>query len=368
MNITVRKKPLRTGKESLFLDIYAPEMGKRRFKEYLKLYLFSNPKNTRERDFNKQTMQLAYNICARRQLDLQGAANGFPVYNGRKSDFIEYFRKRTEKHREQQINFGNWDSALTQLTNYCGEHLKFSEVTREWLEDFKEYLLQRAKTRQGTPLSQNTACSYFGKITCCLKKAVKERIISYSPAEDVDGIAPGESQREFLTMEELRKLAQAECEIPILKNAFLFSCLTGLRWSDIYKMEWPEVQHSQEQGWYIRFRQKKTKGVETLPIPQQARDLMGEPENPLSKVFQGLHYSAWNNEKLTAWVLSAGITKHITFHCGRHTYATLQLTYGTDIYTVSKLLGHRNVKTTSIYAKVIDKKKVEAANIIPNLV
>jgi len=115
-------------------------------------------------------------------------------------------------------------------------------------------------------------------------------------------------------------------------------------------------------GYYIRFRQKKTKGVETLPISDQARNLLGEKGNPDDKVFDGLHYSAWSNLKLQQWMMKAGITKTITFHCARHTYATLQLTLGTDIYTVSKLLGHKELRTTQIYAKVIDDKKKEAAN------
>ncbi|MEZ4856754.1 MAG: site-specific integrase [Gelidibacter sp.] len=143
---------------------------------------------------------------------------------------------------------------------------------------------------------------------------------------------------------------------------FIFSALTGLRWSDIEKLLWSEIQHSKEMGYYIRFRQKKTKGAETLPISEQARELLGEAGKPEAKVFEGLHYSAWSNLKLQQWMLKAGITKNITFHCARHTYATLQLTLGTDIYTVSKLLGHKELRTTQIYAKVIDDKKKEAAN------
>ncbi len=367
MTIAIRKKAMANGRESLFLDIYSPELGKRRTKEYLKLYTFANPANPRERDFNRQTFQLAQNICARRQLELQGAVNGFPLYNGRQMDFIAYFRQMAEKHGENHINHGPWDSTLTYLLKYAGEHLKFSEITKEWLEKFKEYLLTSARSKYGKQFAQNTACSYYNKVTACLRKAVKDKIISYSPSEDVDAIAAGETQREFLTMEEVRKLAKTECSIPLLKNAFLFSCLTGLRFCDVYKMEWPEVQYSEEQGWYIRYTQKKTKGVETLPISQQARDLLGEPENPIGRVFQGLYNNTRYSENFKAWILKAGIAKRITFHCARHTYATLQLTFGTDIYTVSKLLGHRSVSTTSIYARVIDQKKVVAANVIPNL-
>ncbi len=195
-----------------------------------------------------------------------------------------------------------------------------------------------------------------------LHEAFKEGIIQRNPADLIEGVKPGEPQREFLTLDELQDLANTECELPIMKKAFLFSALTGLRWSDIQKLTWSEVQHSKEIGNYIRFRQKKTKGAETLPISEQALQLLGKRTSPADRVFVGLKYSAWHNLKLQQWVMKAKITKSISFHCARHTYATLQLTLGTDIYTVSKLLGHKDLKTTQIYAKIIDEKKKEAAN------
>src|SRR5690606_22573169 len=162
--------------------------------------------------------------------------------------------------------------------------------------------------------------------------------------------------------DELKVMAKTDCEVPILKTAFIFSALTGLRWSDINKLVWSEVQHSKELGNYLRFTQKKTQGSETLPISEQAYELLGERGKPEERVFKHLKYSAWYNLKLQQWAMKAGITKTVTFHCARHTYATLQLTLGTDIYTVSKLLGHKNLKTTQIYAKIIDDKKKVAAN------
>jgi len=99
-----------------------------------------------------------------------------------------------------------------------------------------------------------------------------------------------------------------------------------------------------------------------LPISEQAFQLLGERKEPSVKVFEGLKYSAWLNQQLTKWLYKAGITKEITFHCFRHTYATLQLSMGTDIYTVSKMLGHRDLKTTQVYAKIISQTKRDAAN------
>lgn len=156
-------------------------------------------------------------------------------------------------------------------------------------------------------------------------------------------------------------MVKAECRDQQLNSAALFSALTGLRFSDIQKLTWGEIEPIGKREYILRFTQKKTKGAETLPVSEQAVKLLGKKKDPSGKVFEGLVYSALNNNYLVKWVKSAGIRKDITFHCFRHTYATLQLSSGTDIYTVSKLLGHKDIKTTQIYAKVIDQAKRAAA-------
>jgi integrase len=122
-----------------------------------------------------------------------------------------------------------------------------------------------------------------------------------------------------------------------------------------------DVEYISDNGFFIRFTQQKTGGVEMMPISDQAYSLMGGRRQPKDKVFKGLTYSAYSNRHLAKWIGLAGITKEITFHCFRHTYATLQLSKGTDIYTVSKMLGHRSLKTTQVYAKIIDEAKRQAS-------
>lgn len=132
-------------------------------------------------------------------------------------------------------------------------------------------------------------------------------------------------------------------------------------------MTWSELEHIKGQGYFLNFSQKKTKGVEVLPISEQAYGFTEGEENPKEmpqdkSVFEGLKYSAYHNKHLFQWIGAAGITKDITFHCFRHTFATLQLFNGTDIYTVSKMLGHKDLKTTQVYAKIVDEAKRKAAN------
>ncbi|MEM6813349.1 MAG: site-specific integrase [Bacteroidota bacterium] len=358
MKVTLRKRN-QGGKTSLYLDYY--HKGKRKT-EYLKLYLDPKAKTREEKDVNKKTLQLAETIRAQRQIEIQNGVYGFRDNEKMKGSFLAYIEMLANQRQDSPGNYGNWTSMLKHLKAFCTYEVTFSDVDRQFIQDFKYFLDKKAIAHGNKKLSQNSKYSYFNKLRAALKQAVKDGILPTNPSEGVDAFKQGEPEREFLTKEELQAAANTECEIPQLKTAFIFSCLTGLRWSDINKLVWSEVQHSKENGYYIRFRQKKTKGAETLPISEQAFGLLGDRTEPEDRVFVGLKYSAWHNLKLQQWMMKAGITKTITFHCARHTYATLQLSAGTDIYTVSKLLGHKELKTTQVYAKIIDEKKKEAAN------
>jgi integrase len=362
MKVTLRQRK-KGSKISLYLDYY--ENGQRSY-EYLKLYLIPEPEKGKltkaQKEENRKNLELAESIRAKKHLEIQNGLYNFQDKEKLKGHFITYMEVLAEKRSNSKGNYGNWQSVIKHLKKFKPHDIAFSHINKKFVEDFKDYLDKDAIGKANKKLSQNSKYSYFGKLNAALKQAVKDGILRINPAEQVSNFKQGEPQREFLTLDELQKAVNTECELPILKNAFIFSALTGLRWSDIEKLIWSEIQHSKEMGYYIRFRQKKTKGVETLPISDQARNLLGEKGNPDDKVFDGLHYSAWSNLKLQQWMMKAGITKNITFHCARHTYATLQLTLGTDIYTVSKLLGHKELRTTQIYAKVIDDKKKEAAN------
>ncbi len=358
MNVKLRQRN-KGGKTSLYLDYYDKGIRKT---EYLKLYLHEENPSKEQKEVNKKTLQLAETIRAQRQVEIMNGDYGFMDTEKRKGSFIGYFKMLKEQRLESQGNYDNWDSVEKYLILFAPNGLSFEDMTVKKVQEFKDFLDKVKMVKRDVRLSQNSKHAYFNKFKAALKQAFKDGLLPKTPAESVEGFKMSESQREFLTLDELQRVAKENCEVPVLKTAFLFSCLSGLRWSDINKLTWSEVQHSNEMGHYVRFRQKKTKGTETLPISDQAFSLLGERGKPEDRVFIGLKYSAWNNLKLQQWMMSAGIHRTITFHCARHTYATLQLTLGTDIYTVSKLLGHRELRTTQIYAKVIDDKKKEAAN------
>lgn len=362
--VRLREKKMKSGDSSLYLDIYWN--GERSY-EFLKLYIKAKPKTTVEKQQNKQTWELANTIKSQRIVDLQHTEHGYTAKAKRKAKLLIYFEQLARKKKDSEGNRGNWLSTYKHLANYASESTTFSDVDNKFVEGFKEYLVTAPIGRGSRKLSKNSAYSYFNKFRAGLKQAVRDNVIKTNPSEGVTGIKQPEPHREFLTFEELQKIAQTDCEVPIMKRAFLFSCLTGLRWSDIQKLVWENLRSDDKGNWYLKFQQKKTEGQELQPISQQARQLLGEEGKSEERVFKGLKYSAWNNSRLQQWIHKAGINKMITFHCARHTYATLQLSLGSDIYTVSKLLGHRELRTTQIYAKVIDDQKRKAADLIPEL-
>ena len=289
-----------------------------------------------------------------------------------KSVFLEFYEEMKEERYQSKGNYDNWDAAQKHIEAYSPNHITLNDVDVKFIKGFKKYLDTVAVTKSQKKLSQNTKHTYFNKFKACLNAAFEEGYLKENYIKKVKGFSMGESKREYLTADELQKLASTTCPLPILKRAFLFSALTGIRWSDVNKMKWSEVRDEGMDSentpiFRIVFQQKKTDGVEYLYISKQARDFLGERRGKDDRVFKGLRYSAHMNMQLLRWCMHAGINKHITFHSARHTNAVLLLENGADIYTVSKRLGHREIRTTAIYAKIIDKKMKEAANLIPNL-
>lgn len=282
-------------------------------------------------------------------------------------DFIKYFEELKEKrHKNSSKSIQvNWNRELTLLKQYTeGRPMFFGDIDLNLIEDYKEYLINAPQggSKTGT-ISRNTASTYFSIFKAALHQAFIDGYLTIDLAAKSKNIYYEESQREYLTLEELNKLAATPCDSPILKRAALFSALTGLRHSDIKQLKWKDLVKDQEH-YRILFTQQKTKGVEYMPISDQAYQLCGERGDYDRLIFEGLQDPSWISRPIAKWIEAAGITKHITFHCFRHTYATLQLTLGTDIYTVSKMLGHKKVTTTQIYAKIVDEKKEAAADAI----
>lgn len=324
--VKLREKKLKDGSSSLYLDI---NVGGKRHKEYLKLYQVV-PTTPQEREQNRQALAAANAMRAKRELEI---INGkFDITQPKQEGvrFLDYYRKMCEerlKTPDSNGNWGNWHSCLKHLEVYCDEATTFDDIDAEWIQGFKDYLNTAEKDAQKKTdpkisyvfvgLSQNSKVSYFNKLRACLNQAFEEHIIDKNPMRGIEGFKAEEVAREYLTLEEVKKMAATPCNYPILKATFLFSCLTGLRKSDIEKLTWGEIQKF---GDFTRivFKQKKTGGQEYLDISDQAAAYLGKRRNDVDRVFEGFTYGAWTSLELKRWALAAGITKNLTFHLARH--------------------------------------------------
>jgi integrase len=372
IRVKLRSKKISGGRLSLFLDFYPPiinpNTGKPTRREFLTMTILEVPKSPFDKKDNEETLKIAERIRAKRENALSKPEIYEEFEKERlvhskkgESDFLEYYLKLANKR--QSTNYDNWNSAYKFLYIFTKGSLKFSQVNETFLNDFKDFLLTtKSRKEKNKPLSQNSASSYFNKIKACLKQAQKEGIIQTNLNSKVEPIKYKDTIRQFLTIEEVNLLVITPFKDDVLKRASLFSALTGLRFSDIRNLKWGDFQHMNGLGYQIAYRQQKTKNIEYLPISDQAFEFMGEQKDVEVLVFKGLKYSAHKNNELKQWIKSAGISKVISFHNFRHTWATLQLSLGTDIYTISKMLGHKNIKTTAIYTKIMDENKRTAAN------
>jgi integrase len=365
MGVHLRKKQIANGKLSLYLDFYPPVKGangKLTRREYLNKYVYEKPKNAEEKLHNRENLIIAEGIKNNREKEILNEQDGIFNTQNKKRDFLEFFEKLCEKRKESEGNYGNWLSALQYLRAFTGGKCKMADLTEEFCENFKDYLLHtdRLNTVKGLRLSQNSALSYFNKFRCAVKDAYDARLLNENPLRRIKGIKEKEAIREFLTEEELQVLWNTFCDLDKLKKAAIFSALTGLRWGDVSKLTWGDIQNTKNK-YFIHIIQEKTGNVLVNPIIETAVKVLGEPGKHNERIFQGLRYSDSNNDKIKRWVLRAGINKNITFHNFRHTFATILLNKGTDVYTVSKMLGHKNIQTTLKYLKLLTETKEKAA-------
>lgn len=364
--VKLRQRLLKTGNTSLYLDIYVK--GRRKC-EHLNLYLI--PEKSREdKAKNRETLRLADAIRAKRVIEVQNGRYGFERSGQSELKFLDYFRNVAQRKIKEGKMRGDeqWRNAFAHLSMYCPPTLTMQDVTKEFVQGFRDYLTTKARNRvTGAPLAQYSQMMYFSCFRTCINQAYRDEIIASNPNKQVSRITAEEAERNYLTLEELRIMAATPYpEDDTYRRAFLFSCLTGLRKSDVHRLRWGDV-HQQGEFTRIIFRQKKTRGQEYVDINPQAAELMGARRGDNEAVFVNFREDANDRRHLFKWLARAGITKKITFHCARHTFAVMMIDLGADIYTVSKLLGHRSIKTTQIYAKILDKKKQAAAMMIPSI-
>ena len=357
--VTLRTRPLKNGMLSYYLDYYPGYRDQETMKtirhEGLNIYIYANPKNERERNFNATMSEKAEAIRCRRFESIVNDRYDFFDRHKLKADFLEYYRRQLRKHDQK------WEFVYHHFYNFVHGKCTFEEIDIDLCNKFREYLLNAKQLRRDGHISKNSASGYWSTFRGLLKILYRNRLIKTNINDFLDKIEIEDTPKDYLSVEELYKLAETPCKKPILKTAALFSCLTSLRISDILSLQWHEIVDFAAGGKCVHTITQKTKTEDIIPVSDEALQLIGYSPEKTGLVFKGLKRS-WTQHPMKEWIREAGITKNITFHSYRRTYATLQGAAGTDIRTIQSNMAHKSITTTQRYMKVVDSNKREASN------
>jgi len=327
-------------------------MNGKRFREPLNLYLDPG-KSSESKIKNSNTLRLAEQIAAQKSEQLTAAELGIEVHQNKLTTFEDYIQNDIKNNKTQSKNYRIKKITLLNHIREFSPHIRMVDFNRTTYKGLIEFWQRKG-------LNANSINTNALVLKSLIHKAVLDGILSQKP--DFTGLNPKriKTQRQFLTMDEVRQLVNTDCD-DRFKRPFLFSCFTGLRHSDILSLKWSDIKDDT-----IILRQKKTKEIVRIPLSENAKKFL-PTEKKKERVFFKFPCRDYMYRYLKEWIQAAGITKHITYHCARHTFATLILSNGADLLTTSKLLGHTNVQTTAIYTHVLDESRKKAVDSIPTL-
>ena len=372
MGVKLREKQLSNGQISFYLDIYH---NKTRWYEFLEIHIHKRRPSPEDKDKKR----LAQEIRSKREHELIVEDNGLQDKKKQLGCFVKFFEEYIKEGHSNPLYIG----ILSRVQKFVkNQPLPFAKLSTVWMKELERYLLDH--------VSNNTTIRYLKALNGAINEAVRRRIINRNPWYDVSHNQRLKMQdifRNAFTIDQLQSLANTHCTIDKqIKQAYFFSCFTGLRWSDVNPLRWDEIIITEilgEKQYYLYFEQEKTEGIEYLPVSKNAIEILKErqmetlleekslyvfpklkEEEGTKKVYQKVR------RKLKKWAKAAEIDpKKLHFHSGRHSFATnvLESSAEGDLYTVSKLLGHKDISSTQIYAKVRDKRKLAAVNALPTI-
>lgn len=353
--VKLRSRLRSNGNRALYLDIY--HNGHRKT-EYLKLYLI--PDNAPGADVqNENTMRAANAIKAKRILQLTNRVAGIADNTQTKITLGAFLKDSEAKKEPTQPRAAaslKWLRLYMEKWNF--HNIRLCEIDKAFCTDVID------KFRK-TELATNTQQKYLTVFGTALNNAVRLGLIHFNPLNQIDPadkIKKIDTMREFLTIYEVKQLINTPCRNMIIKHAFLFSCFCGLRRSDIGKLTWGDIRNDNG-NLTVYVKMQKTKQPLMLPLSADAVKWLLPRYNAPDKAKVFGEFTRMGQIVLKDWAKEAGIKKNVSFHTARHTFATMLITLGADLYTVSKLLGHSNITETQIYAKLVDEKKVKAVEL-----
>lgn len=378
-------KILSDGRESLFLDYYfgyqmvysekldKEVMRKDRKRDFLKLYLWQAPRTPIERQQNKETLELAKKIRFERGQELLESVEGYRLKKERDINFLDYFQSYIDKYTKKdirmvQIALSRFRDFLNETPEYnkFAKRIKPEQINKDMVEAYTEYLQTRS-VGEG-------AKSIYARFKKVVKFAIEHDVMLKNPCTGITiKIDDQQLKKEVLSPDEIQQLIAThyDNENPNIRRAFIFCLYCGLRYCDVKDLTFKDVDYANR---LLKFEQNKTKGHSAnsgviIPLNDGILKLIGEPSNPDNRdeaIFPLPSYEMCL-KALKRWVKRAGINKHISWHCARHSFAVNILNNGANIKTVASLLGHSGLKHTEKYTRAVDKLKEDAINSLPEL-
>ncbi len=377
-------KMLSDGRESLFLDYYFgytktinEQTGKEgvkvdRRREFLKLYLWTAPRTPFERQHNKETLELARRVRYERGQELLDDVHGYRLSKNKDLDFIDYFQSYLDNYTKKDVRMvalalRRFIEFLNDTPEYkqFAKGIKPSQINKDMMEAFVEYLQSRSK---GTG-----AKSIYARFKKVILYAVEHDVFLKNPCAHITiKVDDNILVKDVLSQDEIKQLLATPYEgNPAVQRAFVFCLHTGLRFCDVKDLTFANVDYS---NGFLKFEQNKTKGHSAasgvaIPLNAGLLQLVGQPStrgNTGELIFPLPSYEMCLRA-LKHWVKRAGINKHISWHCARHSFATNILSNGANIKTVASLLGHSSLRYTEKYTRAVDSLKQDAINSLPEL-
>lgn len=345
MSVILRKRPNRDGTTSQRLEIY--NNGIRSY-ETLKNLKLEKPSNLLARERNKQLQKQAESIRVARAAELDSNNYNLTSNSGKKVIVIDWIQNYIDNYSKSDKR--NIQGALNRFKNFLIEekisNLTFGNITPHLIENFIEYLEEKS-TGEG-------AISYYNRFKKAILSAYHRKILKENVFDFVNRKVKGKAkEKDILTIEEMQLLSNIPIQNLEVKNAFLFSCLTGVRWNDIKALKWADFNQEAQK---IKIIQLKTKETLTINLNATALQIITNQERKNESIFH-LPTANGANKTLKAWIKRAKINKHITWHNARHSFGTNLIFLETDIYHTSKLMGHTSVKHTQRYLKASEDLK-----------
>lgn len=364
------KTTLSDGTVVRYLIIRTTINGKRTEESLGGKYVYEKPKNSQQRKHNKDATAYGEEIAKDKQYRLERSAYGLEDLNQLDRPFIDVYNEYRD------LNGRDWKEAENNKWDICAKHLKsfypdliVRQLTPTLSKQFLNYLYDLKKTN-GKPLSKNSANAYMKPYIQVAKDLWQQGILSKDPMNKVKMKTAPKEQAPSLTEEELKTAfnTQPQEGHQQVVNAFLFSCLTGLRLSDLIGLRWSNLQKHSNGTPYLNIVMKKTEEPIKIWLSEQAIALMGEPQQVSQRVFPQVNTNTYQYDMLQKFImLNCRINKKITWHSGRHTFAYRYLRHHKNPVTLMHLLGHKNIETTQEYFNYKPEDSLEELINMPKL-